>query len=99
MVALTAPALTSEPRGEENGGHKGQNRYLQGIVEPLGEVAVEVPCALHWQTGKLCQCYGLRWHVYVFTDLRLASDLGGEHHAVPGLVAYVLPGFERLCPA
>lgn len=42
------------PCRTEGQAHRRQNSYLHGIVEALCKVAVEVPGAFHWQTGKVC---------------------------------------------
>lgn len=53
MVALNL-ALQLVLSRAENRGHRRQKSYLQGVVQSLCEVAVQVPGAFHWQTGELC---------------------------------------------
>lgn len=54
VVALSSLALQLVPCRTEGQAQRKQNSYLHGIVKALCKVAVEVPGAFHWQTGKLC---------------------------------------------
>ena len=54
VVALTSLALQLVPYRTEGQAQRKQNSYLHGVVKALRKVAVEVPGAFHWQTGKLC---------------------------------------------
>lgn len=53
VVALNLALWLVLSRAESRG-HRRQKSYLQGVVQSLCEVAVQVPGAFHWQTGELC---------------------------------------------